>query len=109
MKKKMQFLGIILNHDGDFGLKRIETLFLQQRYQDLSEPIKMKGNDLTPCTMQLFMLQSEDKTWNIVKHVRFAEGTKIFSSTIVNTCASGPVEIAYQRTSETAPEPYSTC
>ena len=86
-----------MNHEGDFDLKHIETLFLQQRYQDLPEPIKMNGNNLTPYTMQLFMLQSEDKTWNIVKHIRFAEGTKILWSTIVNMSTGRPVEIDYQK------------
>ena len=97
-EKKIQFLDIIMNHEGDFDLKtHRKHCFLQQRYQDLPEPIKMKGNNLTPYTMQLFMLQSEDKTWNIVKHIRFAEGTKILSSTIANMSTGRPVEIDYQK------------
>ncbi|CAE7821088.1 unnamed protein product [Symbiodinium sp. KB8] len=68
-----------------------------KKNSDLPEPIKMNGNNLTPYTMQLFMLQSEDKTWNIVKHIRFAEGTKILWSTIVNMSTGRPVEIDYQK------------
>ena len=69
MKKKIQFLDSIPNHEGDFDVKHIEALSLQQIYQDLPDTIKTKGNNLTPYIMQLFMLQSEDKTWHIVKHV----------------------------------------
>ena len=109
LNKKVQFLDIILNHKGDFKLKHIEALFLRQRYQDLPEPIKMKGNNVTPCSMQLFMLQSEDKTWNIVKHIRFAEGTKILSST-TQICALADLwKLTTRKTTGTAPELYSTC
>ncbi|CAE7212285.1 unnamed protein product [Symbiodinium sp. CCMP2592] len=82
LKKKIQFLDVILNH------KDIKIY---------PEPLKMKGNNLTPYTMQVFMLQSEDKTWNIVKHVRFAEGNKILASTIISMCTGRPLEIDYRK------------
>ncbi|CAE6965865.1 unnamed protein product, partial [Symbiodinium natans] len=97
VKKRVQFLDVVLDYEGDLDLKEIETMFLQQRYQDLPAPIKMKGNNVLPYSMQLFILKTGDRKWNIVKHVRFAEGTKVISSAIMSMCTGRPLEIDYQK------------
>ncbi|CAE8598483.1 unnamed protein product, partial [Polarella glacialis] len=55
-KKKLQFLDVILNYKEPLDLPTIEDLFLQQRYADMPEPIKMKGGGILPYTMQLFII-----------------------------------------------------
>ncbi|CAE7615960.1 unnamed protein product [Symbiodinium sp. CCMP2592] len=97
MNKKVQFLEVLMDYEGDLDLKIIETLFKQQRYSDLPEPIKMKGNNLHPYTMQLFLLPKGANKWDIVKHVRFADGTRMMSSTIKTMCTGRPLEINYQK------------
>ena len=97
MKRKTQFLDVLLGYEGDIDLKQVETLFLQQRYQDFPEPIRVKGNNVTPYTMQLFIVPKGDRKWDIVKHIRFAAGARVWHSTILGMSVGRPLEIDYQK------------
>ena len=97
MKQKTQFLDVLLGYEGDIDLKQVETLFLQQRYQDFPEPIRVKGNNVTPYTMQLFIVPKGDRKWDIVKHIRFAAGARVWHSTILGMSVGRPLEIDYQK------------
>ena len=96
-KKKLQFLDVIMGHKGAFNFKEIETLFLQQRYADLPEPLGMKGRNLTPFNMQLFILPQGPETYHIVKHIKFAENTKVNHFTILNMVYGQALEIDLQK------------
>ena len=95
-KKKLQFLDVILGHEGEINLPLLEQMFLQGRCDDLPAPIKMKGENITPYTMQVFISKKES-THDIVKHVRFADNTKVLDSVIVNMCSGQPLEVDYQK------------
>ena len=97
MNKKVQFVDALMDYEGDLDLKIIEAMFKQQRYSDLPEPIKMKGNNLRPYTMQLFLLPKGANKWDLVKNVSFADGASLMSSTIKTMCSGRPLEIDYQK------------
>ena len=65
MASKVQFLDVLLEYGGTIDLKEVETLFLQQRYEDLPHPIKVPGRNMAPFTMHV-----AEGNWNIVKHIR---------------------------------------
>ena len=52
VKKKTQFLDVIADHEGPIDLNAVETMFLQQRYADLPEPVHMKGNFQAPYNLK---------------------------------------------------------
>ena len=83
VRKKVQFLDIIHDFEGDLDLKVIEQLFLQQRYAELPPPICVKGDNQVP--------------FNIIKHIKFVDGTKIPHNTIIRMCQGTPLEIDYQQ------------
>ena len=87
---------MILGHEGEINLPLLEQMFLQGRYDDLPAPIKMKGENITPYTTQVFIIKKES-THDIVKHVRFADNTKVLDSVIVNMCSGQPLEVDYQK------------
>ena len=97
IKKKIQFLDVLLEYEGAIDLKEVETMFLQQRYEDLPPPIKVPGNKVTPFTMQLVVLPLAEGKWNIVKHIRFADGAKVMHSTIKSMSVGRALEIDYQK------------
>ncbi|CAE7356601.1 unnamed protein product, partial [Symbiodinium sp. CCMP2456] len=74
IKKKVQFLDIMLDYEGEIDFKHIETLFLQQRYADLPSPIRVNSRVETPYNMQLFILPADSGKHHIVKHIKFSEG-----------------------------------
>ena len=57
----------------------------------------MKGNNLRPYTMQLFLLPKGANKWDLVKNVSFADGASLMSSTIKTMCSGRPLEIDYQK------------
>ncbi|CAE7825455.1 unnamed protein product, partial [Symbiodinium necroappetens] len=97
IKKKVQFLDIMLDYEGEIDLKHIETLFLQQRYADLPSPIRVNSRVETPYNMQLFILPADSGKHHIVKHIKFSEGTKVFHSTIRTMCTGQALEINYNQ------------
>ena len=70
-KKRLQFLEVLIDWEGDLDLKELETLFFQQLYQDLPEPIKPKGAYIVPYTTQLELLEKGNRKWDIIKHIHF--------------------------------------
>ena len=97
IKKKIQFLDVLLEYEGAIDLKEVETMFLQQRYEDLPPPIKVPGNNVTPFTMQLVVLPLAEGKWNIVKHIRFADGAKVMHNTIKSMSVGRALKIDYQK------------
>ena len=88
---------MLLEYEGAIDLKEVETMFLQQRYEDLPPPIKVPGNKVTPFTMQLVVLPLAEGKWNIVKHIRFADGAKVMHNTIKSMSVGRALEIDYQK------------
>ena len=97
IKKKIQFFDVLLEYEGAIDLNEVETMFLQQRYEDLPPPIKVPGNNVTPFTMQLVVLPLAEGKWNIVKHIRFADGAKVMHNTIKSMSVGRALEIDYQK------------
>ena len=64
--KKVQFLDVIVDFEGDLDLKQLKTLFLQQRYQEFPAPIRMVGENIIHYTMQRFMIKKTERKWDIV-------------------------------------------
>ena len=64
IKKKVQFLDVFLEYEGTIDSKEVETLFLQQRYEDLPHPIKVPGKNMAPFTMQLVVLPVAEASSN---------------------------------------------
>ena len=78
-------------------LKELKTLFFQQRYQDLPESIKPTGANIVPYAMQLVLLEKGNKKWDIIKHIRFADGARVLRSSITGMAMGRPLEIDYQK------------
>ncbi|CAE7600997.1 unnamed protein product, partial [Symbiodinium sp. CCMP2456] len=97
IKNKVQILDVLLEYEGAIDLKEVETMFLQQRYEDLPPPIKVPGNNVTPFTMQLVVLPLAEGKWNIVKHIRFADCAKVMNNTIKSMSVGRALEIDYQK------------
>ncbi|CAE7300219.1 unnamed protein product [Symbiodinium natans] len=95
IKKKVQFLDVLMNWEGELDFKKIEELFFQQRYSDLPHPIRMNGQNETPYDMQVFIVSKGENKWDIVKHIKFAEGSKVLHSTIRSMCTGRALEIDY--------------
>ena len=55
----------------------------------------MNGQNETPYDMQVFIVPRGENKWDIVKHIKFAEGTKILHSTIRSMCTGRALEIDY--------------
>ena len=97
LKKNIQFLDVIMGHEGEFNLKEIETLFLQQRYADLPAPLGRKGSNQTPYNMQLGILPQGSGIRHIIKHVKFTHNTKVNHQTIRSMAHGQPLEINLQK------------
>ena len=95
IKKKVQFLDVLMNWEGELDFNKIEELFFQQRYSDLPHPIRMNGQNETPYDMQVFIVSKGENKWDIVKHIKFAEGSKVLRSTIRSMCTGRALEIDY--------------
>ena len=93
LRKKVQFIEVVADHEGPIDLKHIETLFLQQRYADLPPPISMKGNFQAPYNMQLFIIPKDGGKSDIIKRIKFLDGTKVIHNTIRAMCHGIPLEI----------------
>ncbi|CAJ1382958.1 unnamed protein product [Effrenium voratum] len=96
VKKKTQFLDVIADHEGPIDLNAVETMFLQQRYADLPEPVRMKGNFQAPYNMQIFIIPKEGGKKDIIKRIKFLEGAKVLHSSIISMCQGVPLEIDLQ-------------
>ena len=96
VKKKTQFLDVIADHEGPTDLNAVETMFLQQRYADLPEPVRMKGNFQAPYNMQIFIIPKEGGKKDISKHIKFLEGAKVLHSSIISMRQGVPLEIDLQ-------------
>ena len=79
-RKRNQWLEVVPNQQTNFDFKQLETLFLQQRYIDLLEPIKPKVDPKVPYSMQIFVLPTGVSTKTVVKHFRMANGGKVSES-----------------------------
>ncbi|CAE7362365.1 unnamed protein product [Symbiodinium sp. CCMP2592] len=96
LKKKTQFLDVIMGYEGPIDFKSLEQLFLQQRYADLPDPIRNKGRVEVAYNMQLVIVPCDDSKHHIIKHVKFVDGTKVLHSTILSMCSGQALEIDYQ-------------
>ena len=47
--------------------------------------------------MQLVIVPAEDGKHNIVKHIKFVDGTKVLHSTILGMCVGQPLELDFQK------------
>ena len=56
VKKKVQFLNVLMDWEGELNLKKVEELFVQQRYADLPHPIRVSCGNHTPYDMQVLVV-----------------------------------------------------
>ena len=77
------------------AFQKIEELFFQQHYSDLPHPIRMNGQNETPYDRQVFIVPKGENKWDIVKRIKFAEGTKVLRSSIRSMCTGRTLEIEY--------------
>ena len=102
-KKKNQWLEIIPNHAGALDFSALESLFLQQRYADLPEPVKIKADPRVPYTMQLFIIAGDAGTKTLVKHFRIANGGKVTEGTMHAMAHGSVFDIDYSGHSRDGP------
>ncbi|CAE7346567.1 unnamed protein product [Symbiodinium natans] len=55
----------------------------------------MNGQNETPYDRQVFIVPKGENKWDIVKRIKFAEGTKVLRSSIRSMCTGRTLEIEY--------------
>ncbi|CAE7658476.1 unnamed protein product [Symbiodinium sp. KB8] len=93
VKKKVQFLDVLMNWEGVLDFKKIEELFFQQRYSDLPHPIRMNGRNETPYDMQVFIV-SKGRALEIDYCKQYREGGRALQYLLE---AMGGFQVRYQK------------
>ena len=88
--KENQWVGLFTDREGDIAFDRLEELFLQQRYSDMPEPIKIKGDCKYPYTVQVVILQPG--RW-VLKHFKLEADSKIHGFRAKERCQGVAREI----------------
>ena len=63
---------------------------------ELPAPIGMKGNNLVPYNLQLFIVLKGSNKHDIIKHVKFVDGTRVLRSAILRMCHGQALQVDLQ-------------
>ena len=91
--KKNQWVDVLIDWEGDIDLDRLEEFFLQQRYSDMPDPIKIKGECKYPYAMQVVILQQDDGKSTVLKHFKLEADSKIHGFRAKERCQGVAREI----------------
>lgn len=95
--KVHQFLDVRKEHPCQLDFDAIGSSMATSNYKGLPEPFRMKNEPMVPCYMEIFVIQKEGGTTDIVKHVAFDGMQKLSIGKVKDMCSGVCMKIVYVR------------